>query len=68
MRERVYKVNRQQLNELNRRYRPSYIQSQLRVSPQVWYNYRSGVNDVPESIVDRLCEKFGLVKQDLALQ
>jgi hypothetical protein len=67
MRERVYRVNRDKLNELNEVYRPSYIQDVLEISPQVWHNYRSGKNDVPESMVDRICDKFQIKKRELAL-
>lgn len=67
MRERVYKVDQHRLEKLNKVYRPSYIQGVLDISPQVWHNYRTGKNDVPESVVDRICDNFQIKKEELAL-
>jgi hypothetical protein len=67
MRERVYRVDRHKLEELNKVYRPAHIQGVLQISPQVWHNYRTGKNDVPESAVDRICELFRIKKNELVL-
>lgn len=65
MRERSLRVNRHKLNDLNNIYRPGYIARTLGVSKQRWCNYRNGVTDMPESILDSLCDRFALQKAEL---
>ncbi len=67
MRERSYRVDRNKLSEINKVYRTSNIINRLNISRQVWHNYRSGKSDVPEGVVDRICNEFKINKDELAL-
>lgn len=67
MRERTIKVNKDKLLTLSSLYRPSKIAGKLGISKQRWRHYETGKNDMPESVLDDLCEEFNLDKSDLVL-
>lgn len=68
MRERSYKVDTEKLQALSRVYKPSRIAKQLNVSRQRWHMWQSGDNDVPESMLDLICQEFRIEKHELALE
>ena len=43
------------------------IAKKLNISKQRWNNYKSGKHDMPENVIDNLCEQFGLDKSDLVV-
>jgi transcriptional regulator with XRE-family HTH domain len=67
MREKTIKVDTTKLNSLSDLYRPSKIARQLGISKQRWRNYEIGKNDIPESILLKICENFNLSEKDLVL-
>lgn len=67
MRERTLPVDTAKLNALSELYRPKTVADKIGISKQRWRNYETGKNDVPESIIDRLCLEFNLNKSDLVL-
>lgn len=67
MRERTLRVDKSKLVSLSEVYRPSKIAKKLNISKQRWHSYKVGARDVPESIVDNLCEQFNLEKNELVL-
>lgn len=68
MRERTVKVNVDKLVTLSSLYRPSRIAKTLDISKQRWRHYETGKNDVPESLVQKLCAEYNLSERDLILQ
>jgi transcriptional regulator with XRE-family HTH domain len=68
MREKTIKVDTTKLNSLSDLYRPSKIARQLGISKQRWRNYEIGKNDIPESILVKICENFNLSEKDLVLE
>lgn len=68
MRERTVKVKTEKLVSLSSVYRPSKIAQKLAISKQRWRHYETGKNDVPESLVQKLCAEFNLSESDLVLQ
>lgn len=67
MREASYKVDVEKLEALSKVYRSSHIARRLGISRQVWHTYKSGTNDVPERMLQRICEEFKIEKGELAL-
>jgi hypothetical protein len=67
MRERTLRVDIAKLKSLSQVYRPSKIAKTLNITKQRWHNYKVGRHDVPESIVDAICENYALDKTELVL-
>lgn len=67
MRERSYKVDTAKLEALSQLYKGGKIAKQLNISKQLWSNYKRGKNDIPESMLNRICDEFKLNKDELAL-
>lgn len=67
MRERSFRVDTAKLVALSTIHRPSHIAKTLGISKQRWHLYKIGKNDIPESMLDRICDTFKLNKDDLAL-
>lgn len=68
MRERTVKVDRQKLANLSSLYRPTRVAAKLDISKQRWRHYETGKNDLPESLLQKLCVEFDLSEKDLILQ
>lgn len=68
MRERTLQIDVAKLTSLSELYRPSKVASRLGISKQRWHRYQVGRNDMPESIVKRLCAEFNLSEKDLVLE
>lgn len=67
MRERTLKVKTEKLESLSEIYKPSVVAKSIDITKQRWRNYEIGKNDIPESIVDRLCAKYGIPKNELVV-
>lgn len=67
MREQTFRVNQSKLISLSEVYRASKVAESLDISRQRWNSYKNGKRDMPESIVNRLCEKYNLNKNELVL-
>jgi len=68
MRERTIKVDTATLSKLSEIYQGVEIARKLGVSKQLWHKYKRGLCDVPESVVDRLCDNYGLDKDKVAVR
>lgn len=67
MRERSYKVDTSKLVGLSAVYGSLEIANRLSISKQLWYMYKKGNCDIPESKIERICAEFKLSKSDLVL-
>lgn len=67
MRERTIKIDTDKLAALKSLYRPSKIAERLEISKQRWRHYETGKNDMPDSVLKKLCSEFNLTETDLAL-
>ena len=56
------------LAALNRLHKGARIAHRLNLSKQRWSMYKTGKNDMPESILDRLCAEYGLNKNEIAVE
>ncbi len=65
MRERTFKVDVAKLQMLCKLHRSKNIAETLGISKQRWHNYKVRHNDMPESVLDSLCLRFNLNKDDL---
>ena len=68
MREQTIKVDTAKLASSSDLYRPSKVAEKLAISKQRWRNYEIGKNDLPKSILDKICREFNLSEKDLVLQ
>ena len=65
MRERTIKVKTEKLQALSAVYKSTKIAEILGISKQRWHNYKAGENDIPESMLESICQKFQLTRRDL---
>ncbi len=65
MRERSLRVDITKLQALSDLYRSTNVAKRLNISKQRWHLYKIGENDLPESMVDRVCDEFKLNKAEL---
>lgn len=68
MREETLKVDRNKLTSLSKLYRPKAVADRLGISKQRWRNYEAGKNDIPRSMLQKICVEFDLSETDLILQ
>ena len=67
MRERTNKVDTDKLIFLGAVYRPSIVAKTLGISKQRWHNYVIGVNDMPDSVLEKLCKEYNLTEDQITL-
>lgn len=65
MRERSLPIKTEKLVYLSNIHRPARIAASLDISRQRWHLYKTGENDMPESIIDKLCGLYNIDKTDL---
>jgi hypothetical protein len=67
MRDRTLPVNTAKLKALNTLHRPTRIARSLGITKQRYFNFYAGLRDMPEPLIDRLCETYNLEKSELVL-
>lgn len=65
MRERTIPVKTEKLKALSNVYKSAGVAKRLGVSRQLWHNYQNGRHDMPENLIDRICEEFKLERAEV---
>ena len=68
MRERSIKVDITKLVHLSSLYKGTKVASEIQVSKQMFHYYKTGKRDMPESVLDRLCEVYKLDKSAMIVE
>ena len=68
MRERSVRVDTDKLIQLSKLYKSVTVAREIGVSKQVWHRYKSAKSDMPESVLDRLCNIYHLDKNAMIVE
>ena len=68
MRERSVRVDTDKLIQLSKLYKGVNVARDLGVSKQVFSYYKKGKRDMPESVLDRLCDIYRLDKDSMIVE